>query len=88
MIVRYGRAKIQADFPARLTPVRTDSSGRVGQAGMQDISSVELFLCQNRRVETELSRTLLVELQARRYESFRLNTLCRPDSYREGDQDS
>jgi hypothetical protein len=58
----------------------------VGQAGMRNISPAEHFISQNRRLGTELNRTLSVEQQARRYESFLLDTLCRPDSYREGEQ--
>ena len=44
---------------------------------MRDLSPVELFLGQNRRPEAELNRTLLVEQQTRRYESFRSSTRCR-----------
>jgi len=36
-----------------------------------------LFLGRNRRLRTELLRTLPVEHRARRYECFMLHTLCR-----------
>ena len=42
-----------------------------------ELYSVELFLSRFRRLGPELSRPLSVVQQARRYESFRLKTLCR-----------
>jgi hypothetical protein len=44
---------------------------------MRDVSSVELFLRQNRRPEPELSRPLLVVQLARRCDFFLLCTQCR-----------
>ena len=44
---------------------------------MRSISSAVHFLSQNRRLETELFRALLVEQQAGRCEFFLFNTLCR-----------